>query len=255
MKTIILCGGRGSRLSEETDTKPKPMVEIGNQPILWHIMKIYSHYGFKEFVLALGYKSEVIKQYFINYHYYNSDLTVNILTGDIKNQNNHDEDWIVHLVETGRPTQTGGRIKRCMSFVGKETVMATYGDGVGDINIKRLLDFHRKHGKLATMTAVRPSARFGDLVLEGNQIVGFSEKSQTGGGWINGGFFILEPEVAEYIKEDSTPFEEDPIARLTREGQIMAYKHKSFWQPMDTIREKELLERYWKSGEAPWRIW
>ncbi|MDB9822140.1 glucose-1-phosphate cytidylyltransferase [Deltaproteobacteria bacterium] len=255
MKTIILCGGRGSRLSEETDSKPKPMVEIGNQPILWHIMKIYSHYGVKEFVLALGYKSEIIKQYFINYHYHKSDLTVNIQTGDVRHHNNHGEDWKVHLVETGRFTQTGGRIKGCMSFAGKERVMATYGDGVGNINIKKLLNFHKKHGKLATMTAVRPTARFGDLVLDGEQIVGFSEKSQTGGGWINGGFFVLEPEVAEYIEDDSMPFEAEPIVRLTREGQIMAFKHKDFWQPMDTIREKQLLEKHWSSGKAPWKIW
>jgi glucose-1-phosphate cytidylyltransferase len=255
MKTIILCGGRGSRLSEETDAKPKPMVEIGKQPILWHIMKIYSQHGMKEFVLALGYKSEIIKQYFINYHYLNSDLTVKTLTGQVEHRNNHDEDWTVHLVETGRNTQTGGRIKRCMNFAGKERVMATYGDGVGNIDIKGLVDFHKRHGKLATMTAVRPAARFGDLVLDGNQIVGFSEKSQTGGGWINGGFFVLEPEVAEYIKDDSMPFEDEPIHTLTREGQIMAFKHQDFWQPMDTIREKQLLEKYWGYGKDPWKIW
>lgn len=255
MKTIILCGGRGSRLSEETDTKPKPMVEIGNQPILWHIMKIYSHYGIKEFVLALGYKSEIIKQYFLNYHYHNSDLSISLLTGEVTHQNGHDEDWTVHLVETGHSTQTGGRIKRCINFTKKETVLATYGDGVANIDIKELLGFHKRHGKLATMTAVRPSARFGDLVLDDDHIVGFSEKSQTGGGWINGGFFVLEPEVAEYIEGDSMPFEETPIGQLTKEGQIMAYKHKGFWQPMDTLREKQLLEKYWESGKAPWKIW
>ena len=255
MKTIILCGGRGSRLSEETDTKPKPMVEIGRQPILWHIMKIYSHFGFKEFILALGYKSEIIKHYFLNYHYYNSNLTVDIRTGDVIHQNGHDEDWRVHLIETGRQTQTGGRIKRGMKYAGNESVLATYGDGVANINIPDVIAFHKKHCKLATMTAVRPAARFGDLVLDDSRIIGFSEKSQTGAGWINGGFFVLEPEVAEYIEDDSMPFESVPITRLTREGQIMAYKHDGFWQPMDTLREKQLLEDFWGAGKAPWKIW
>lgn len=255
MKTIILCGGRGSRLSEETDTKPKPMVEIGSQPILWHIMKLYSHFGFKEFILALGYKSEIIKQYFLNYHYYNSNLTVDIQTGSVTHQNSHDEDWKVHLIETGRSTQTGGRFKRGMKYAGNERVLATYGDGVANLNIADVVNFHKKHGKLATMTAVRPAARFGDLVLDDSQIIGFSEKSQAGGGWINGGFFVLEPEVAEYVEDDSMPFEGVPINKLTGEGQIMAYKHEGFWQPMDTLREKQLLEKYWESGKAPWKIW
>jgi len=255
MKVIILCGGLGTRLTEETLLKPKPMVEIGGRPILWHIMKIYSAHGFKDFVIALGYKSEIIKQYFLNYHHYQSDITVEVSSGNVAFHNTHTDDWRVHLIETGLYTQTGGRIKKGMIFAGKERVMATYGDGVGNINIRKLIRFHESHGKLATMTAVRPAARFGDLVVKGERIVGFSEKSQTGGGWINGGFFVFEPGVIDYIAGDSTPLEDDPIHRLTEAGEIMAYKHYGFWQPMDTIRERQLLDKFWHSGQAPWKIW
>ena len=255
MKVIILCGGLGTRLSEETILRPKPMVEIGGRPILWHIMQNYSYFGFNEFVLALGYKGDVIKQYFLNYHYYQNNITVDLASGNVTHHNSHKEKWKVHLLETGANTQTGGRIRRGMLFSAKERVMATYGDGVADMNIKRLLSFHKSHGKLATMTAVRPAARFGDLVLDGDRIAGFSEKSQVGGGWINGGYFVLEPEVAEYIEGDMMSFESDPINQLTKDGEIMAYKHRGFWQPMDTLREKQLLEKLWESGKSEWKIW
>ena len=255
MKTIILAGGRGSRLSEETTVKPKPMVEIGDRPILWHIMKIYSFYGIDEFIMALGYKGEIIKDFFLNYHAFMNDLTVDISTGNAKWYNSHNDNWKVHLLETGDNTQTGGRIKRAMEFAGRERVMATYGDGIANINIKKLIEFHKKHGKLATLTAVRPPARFGGLVFDGDQVVKFSEKPQAGEGWINGGFFVLDPEVADYIEGDAIPFEKKPLDNLAKEGQLMAYKHEGYWQPMDVIREKELLQNLWESGNAPWKVW
>lgn len=255
MKTIILAGGRGTRLTEETTAKPKPLVQIGNYPILWHIMKIYSFYGVKEFVIALGYMGELIREYFLNYKFNNSDFAVNLSTGDIKLYNSHIDNWIVHLLETGEVTQTGGRIKRAMQFIGKDRVLASYGDGLANININELIKFHEQHGKLATLTAVRPPARFGGLVLNDNKIVEFSEKPLAGEGWINGGFFVLEPEVVDYIEGDSTPFEFAPLENLARDGQLMAYKHEHFWQPMDVIREKQILEKLWNSGEAPWKIW
>ena len=255
MKAIILAGGLGTRLSEETSLKPKPMVEIGGYPILWHIMKIYSVYGIREFITALGYKGEIIKGYFTNYHNLNTDISVDISSGKIKRYNSHDENWIVHLLDTGVDTQTGGRIKRAMQFAGGERVMATYGDGLANINISELLKFHKSHGKLATLTAVRPPSRFGAIDFSGDQVVDFREKPQVGEGWINGGFFVLEPEVAGYIEGDDMPFERYPLETLSKEGQLMAYRHDGFWQPMDVIREKQLLEKLWQSGNAPWKVW
>ena len=255
MKVIILAGGRGTRLSEETDMKPKPMVEIGGYPILWHIMKTYSHYNANEFVIALGYKGEVLKEYFLRYHDYSTDLSVDLGSGNIERLNSHDENWIVHLLDTGINTETGGRIKRAMEFVGKERVMCTYGDGVGSIEIDSLLKFHEQHGKLATLTAVHPPSRYGALIFDGEQVIEFSEKPQIGEGWINGGFFVLEPEVREYIEGDSMPFELLPLEKLATEGQLMAYKHFGYWQPMDTIREKNILNNFWEAGKAPWKTW
>ena len=255
MKVIILAGGLGTRLTEETIVKPKPMVEIGGFPIIWHIMKIYSKYGIKEFIPTLGYKGEIIKDYFINYQNSRTNLSVNMATGDINRYDNHDENWIVHLLDTGNETQTGGRIKKAMQFVGKERILATYGDGLSNVNISELLEFHKSHGKLATLTAVRPPSRFGEINFEGDQVVDFSEKPQIGEGWINGGFFVFEPEVANYIKGDSMPLERYPFETLSKDGQLMAYRHNDFWQPMDVIREKELLEDLWKSGKAPWKNW
>mgnify|MGYP001189739550 CR=1 FL=1 len=255
MKTIILAGGRGTRLTEETNVKPKPMVEIGGYPILWHIMKLYSFYDIKEFVIALGYKGGLIKGFFQNYHNYNTDFTVDLSSGNISRHNSHNEEWNVHLVDTGVETNTGGRIRRGMKYAGRERVMATYGDGVGSINITKLLEFHKSHGKKATLTAVRPPSRFGGLLFDGDQVVEFTEKPQIGEGWINGGFFVLEPEVAEYIEGDSSSFEGKPLENLAKDGQLMAYKHDGYWQPMDTIREKNLLQELWESGKAPWKVW
>ena len=255
MKVIILAGGLGTRLTEETTLKPKPMVEIGGYPILWHIMKIYSAYGINEFIPTLGYKGEVIKNYFINYQNANTNISVDVSTGEIKRHDAHDENWIVHLLDTGHDTQTGGRIKKAMQFAGREHVMATYGDGLANINISELLEFHKSHGKLATLTAVRPPSRFGAIDFKGDQVVGFKEKPQVGDGWINGGFFVLEPGVADYIEGDDMPFERFPLETLSKEGQLMAYRHDGFWQPMDVIREKQLLEKLWESGNAPWKVW
>jgi len=256
MKVAILAGGLGTRLAEETETKPKPMVEIGGRPILWHIMMHYYHYNLKEFVIALGYKGEVIKKYMVDYCSLSSNLTVNLSSGLVKKHGVYDElDWTIDLIETGTSTNTGGRIKRLAPYIGKETFMLTWGDGVSDINLHDLLAFHRAHGKLATLTAVRPPARFGHLELDGNQIVEFSEKPQTREGWINGAFFVLEPEVFDYIDGDDTQWEKEPLERLAADGQLMAYKHSSFWQCMDTIRDKKLLETLWQNGNAPWKIW
>ncbi|NUM80676.1 glucose-1-phosphate cytidylyltransferase [bacterium] len=255
MKAIILAGGLGTRLSEETILRPKPMVEIGGMPILWHIMKIYSAGGINEFVITLGYKGEIIKDYFLNYHYRSSSITVDLSNGEIKQHTAHNENWKVHLIDTGLHTQTGGRIKRGMIFSERERVLATYGDGLADIPIKKLIEFHKSHGKLATLTAVRPPSRFGGLIFDGNRVSEFSEKPQVGEGWINGGFFVLEPEVAEYVASDQTPFEREPLERLAQEGQLMAYKHDGFWQPMDTLRERGMLEDQWNSGNPPWKMW
>lgn len=255
MKVAILAGGHGTRLAEETEVKPKPMVEIGGRPILWHIMKIYDHYNFKDFVIALGYKGEVIKKYMLDYCKLCSDLTINLKNGDVKYHNGDNIDWKVQLIDTGLHTMTGGRIKRLAPYINDGTFMLTWGDGVSDINLKDLLLFHRSHGKLATLTAVRPPARYGQLELKGDTVVEFTEKPQTKEGWINGAFFVLEPGIFDYIEGDDTQWEKEPLENLAKDGQLMAYKHPSFWQCMDTLREKYILQKYWNSGDAPWKIW
>lgn len=255
MKVGILAGGLGTRLAEETETKPKPMVEIGGKPIMWHIMMHYSHYNFNEFVIALGYKAEVIKKYMVDYCSLNSNLTVSLRNGDVKRHGGYQPDWTVNLIDTGISTNTGGRIKRLAPYMGNETFMLTWGDGVSDVNLHELLDFHRSHGKLATLTAVRPPARFGHLDLNENQISEFSEKPQTREGWINGAFFVLEPGVFDYIEGDDTQWEKAPLENLARDGQLMAYKHNSYWQCMDTLRDKRSLESLWNNGNAPWKTW
>lgn len=256
MKVGILAGGYGTRLAEETEIKPKPMVEIGGMPILWHIMMGYSHYGYKDFVIALGYKGEAIKRYMVDYSALSSNLTVNLKNGHVsRHGENGAQDWTVELIETGQSTMTGGRIKRLQPYMGNETFMMTWGDGVSTVNLDDLLAFHREHGKLCTLTAVRPPARYGHLEFEGNQIREFTEKPQAAEGWINGAFFVMEPEVFDYIEGDETQFEREPLERLAEDGQLMAYKHAGFWQCMDTRRDKHTLERLWESGEAPWKTW
>jgi len=255
MKTIILAGGAGTRLSEETGVKPKPMLEIGEHPVLWHIMQIYAFYGFSEFLVALGYKGEVIKDYFLNFYARNADLTVRLGQGENEIHSASPPNWTVHLVDTGLATQTGGRMKRLSSWIGNETFLMTYGDGVADVDLKSLVAFHRSHGKLATITAVRPPARFGALVLEADRVASFAEKPQTGEGWINGGFFVLEPRVLDLIGGDDTLWEMDPLNTLAARGELMAFRHAGFWQPMDTLREKRLLDDLWRSGHAPWKCW
>jgi len=255
MKVVILAGGFGTRLSEETEIKPKPMVEIGGKPILWHIMKIYSSFGFNDFIICLGYKGYVIKEYFANYFLHMSDVTIDLKNNKIEIHNVKSEPWRVTLVDTGLNTMTGGRIKRIQQYVADETFMLTYGDGLGNININELLEFHRKHGKYATITAVQPTGRFGALKLKGNQVLAFKEKPKGDGGWINGGFFVLEPEIFNYIEGDETVWEKEPLENLAKDGQLMAYKHKGFWKPMDTLRDKRELESLWQSGNPPWKIW
>lgn len=255
MKVGILAGGYGSRLAEETEIKPKPMVEIGGKPILWHIMMIYSHYGFNEFAIALGYKGHVIKKYMVDYSSLNSNLTVNLKNGQIDRHGADGHDWTVDLIDTGLNTMTGGRIKKLIPYMGNETFMLTWGDGVATVDLNQLLDFHRSHGKLATLTAVRPPARYGHLEFDGDNIKQFTEKPQTAEGWINGAFFVLEPEVYDYIDGDDTQFEKEPLERLAADGQLMAYRHTGFWQCMDTLREKYILENLWSSDSPPWKIW
>jgi len=254
-KVVILAGGLGTRLAEETDVKPKPMVEIGGKPILWHIMMQYSNFGFSNFVIALGYKGEVIKRYMADYCSLHSDLTVNMRTGEVTLDRHYNLDWTVELIETGLKTETAGRLKRVFNRLGNKTFMMTYGDGVSNVNLRELLAFHRAHGKLATLTAVRPPARFGHLEFKGNQVHRFSEKSQTDVGWINGGFLVLEPGVIDYIDSDDQKWEREPLERLAADGQLMAYQHDDFWQCMDTLRDKQLLEKLWDSGDAPWKVW
>lgn len=256
MKVAILAGGVGTRLAEETAVKPKPMVEIGGRPILWHIMKHYSHYGYSEFVIALGYKGEIIKRYIMDYSSLQSNLTVQIRDGSMQiHDTEQHPDWTVHLIDTGLDTLTGGRIKRLAPYLGKGTFMLTWGDGVSNVNLDKLLAFHRSHGKLATLTAVRPTARFGHLELQGDQITEFSEKPQTKQGWINGAFFVLEPGVFDYIDGDQTQWERKPMEQLAGDGQLMAYKHNGFWQCMDTLRDKVLLNELWQTGKALWKTW
>ncbi len=254
MKVGILAGGLGTRLSEETVVKPKPMVEIGGKPILWHIMRSYADYGYKEFVIALGYKGEIIKDYFLNYRKRTCSLTVQLSSGDLMVHNGHTEDWTVHLIDTGAKTQTGGRVKRIAEYIGNEPFMLTYGDGVCNVDMRKLLEFHREQGKIATVTAVRPPARFGGLRFEGEKVASFAEKSQTGEGWINGGFFVIEPEIVNYITSDDIPFEHNPMDRLTHEGQLAAYCHDGFWQCMDTLRDVQLLENMCALGQMPWSV-
>ena len=257
MKVAILAGGIGARLAEETETKPKPMVEIGGNPILWHIMMHYAYYGFKDFIIALGYKGEYIKKYMVDYCRLCSNLTVNLQNGDVEihDGGGYKADWTVELIDTGRDTMTGGRIKRLAPYLGNETFMLTWGDGVSDVNLRDLLNFHKSHGKLATLTAVRPSARFGHLNLDGDMIIEFSEKPQTSEGWINGAFFVLEPGVFDYIDGDTTMWEKKPLEQLAKDGQLVAYRHSSFWHCMDTLRDKRRLDAMWQGGNPPWKIW
>lgn len=254
MKTVILAGGLGTRLAEETDMKPKPMVEIGGSPILWHVMKIYSAAGFTEFILALGYRSEVIKHYFLDYHRLRNDLTISG-EGHVDVHDGDHDDWRIHLIDTGIDTQTGGRLGRLRDHLRDGAFMLTYGDGLADVDCAKLVEFHRAHGKLATVTAVRPPARFGGLLFDGDLVTEFTEKPQIGEGWINGGFFVLEPEVLDYIDGDDTIWEREPLERLAREGQLVAYKHEGFWQPMDTLRDLRNLESLWAGGSPPWKTW
>ena len=254
MKVVILAGGLGTRLSEETEVKPKPMVEVGEHPILWHIMKTYAHYGFSDFFLALGYKGEFIKRYFLDHYSLGGSLRVNLASGLVEDLEKNTEDWTVQLMDTGQQTQTGGRIKRLQTWLKDGTFMATYGDGVCDVDLQMLLEFHRSQGKMATVTAVRPPSRFGGLVFEGNLVKEFSEKPQIGEGWINGGYFVFEPQIFDYLSGDSSILEVDALEKIAAEGQLAAYRHEGFWQCMDTLREKKLLETLWQSGKAPWKV-
>lgn len=251
MKVIILAGGFGTRLSEYTETIPKPMVNVGGRPILWHIMRSYAHFGHKDFYLALGYKAEVIKEYFLHYRSINADFTIDLSSGVVEPHQVEDIDWRVTLINTGLNTMTGGRVKRLRSFIGNEPFMLTYGDGVADIDINALLKFHKSHGKMVTLSAVRPAARFGDLDFDGDRVSSFQEKSQLHEGWINGGYFIIEPEFFDLIDDDSQMFEREPFERVVSAGELMAYKHQGFWHCMDTKRDHELLETMWMKG-APW---
>lgn len=254
MKVVILCGGLGTRLSEETQIRPKPMVEIGGWAMLWHIMKIYERHGHSDFILALGYKGEMIKDYFLNYHARQSDLIVHLKSGQVDYTNPTAEDWRVTLVDTGARSQTGGRVLRLRPHLQSGgTFMLTYGDGVSDVDLTALLAFHRSHGHLATVTAVRPTARFGDLRITDNRVSKFEEKPQAGEGWINGGFFVFEPEIFDFIADDATVLEKAPLEQLAQQGELMAYKHHGYWQSMDTLRDKQALEELWVNGKAPWK--
>lgn len=255
MKAVILAGGLGTRISEESHLKPKPMIEIGGKPIIWHIMKIYSHYGINEFVICLGYKGYVIKEYFANYFLHMSDVTFDMAENRMHIHTRHAEPWRVTLIDTGESTATGGRLKRVREYLGDETFCLTYGDGVANVDVTRLLDFHRNHGKLATVTAVQPPGRFGALDLQGEQVRGFQEKPRGDGGWINGGFFVLEPGIVDYIDGDDSIWEQEPMRRLAEVGQLTAYLHRGFWQAMDTLRDRNLLEEHWNNGQAEWKIW
>lgn len=256
MKAVILAGGLGSRLSEETTLRPKPMVEIGGKPILWHIMKTYAFYGITEFIVALGYKAEFVKDYFLSFYAINNDLTIDLGSGATTiHKNGTQSDWKVHLVDTGLHTQTGGRLKRLKKWFDKdETFFFTYGDGVSDLNIRALLDFHQRQGKIATVTTVRSPARFGRIGFDGDQVTEFYEKPETGEGWINGGYFVLNTKAIDYIEDDETIWEREPIVRLAHGGQLAGYRHHGFWSCMDTLKEKNLLEELWNSGNAPWKI-
>ena len=257
MKAIILAGGLGSRLSEETSLRPKPMVEIGGRPILWHIMKIYSHYGIHEFIVCLGYKGYVVKEFFSNYFLHASDVTIDLLNNKVEMHRNTSEPWRVTLVDTGANTMTGGRLKRVLPYVENEEAFCfTYGDGVADVDIHSLIAFHHSHGKLVTLTATQPRGKFGALEIDrGGGVTEFTEKPRGDGRWINGGFFVLSPKVGAYIHDDAMPWEREPMETLAREGQVAAFKHSGFWQPMDTLHDKQMLEGLWASEQAPWKVW
>ena len=255
MKVVILAGGLGTRLSEETELRPKPMVDIGERPILWHIMKSYATQGFKEFFVALGYKGEVIKRYFLDYHGMSKSVTIDVATGRASFHESEVDDWKVHLMDTGLKTSTGGRVKRLQPWLEDGAFMLTYGDGVSDVDMNQLLAFHRKHGKIATLTAVRPPARFGALNFDGDMVTEFMEKPQIGEGWINGGFMCLEPRIFSYMKDDDDSLEADVLTRLAKDRELVAYRHDRFWQSMATLRDVRLLESLWQSGRAPWRNW
>ncbi|WAC11928.1 glucose-1-phosphate cytidylyltransferase [Dyadobacter pollutisoli] len=256
MKVVLLAGGLGTRLSEETVLRPKPMVEIGGSPILWHIMKIYASHGFNEFVICLGYKGYVIKEYFANYFLHQSDVTFDMKENKMEIHNSQAEPWKVTLVDTGFDTMTGGRVKRVQKYLNNEPFLLTYGDGVGSINIREVVDFHRQNNKFLTVTAVQPSGRFGALnISDNNSVLSFMEKPKGDGAWINGGFFVCQPQILDYISDDSTIFEKEPLENIAADGQMIAYKHSGFWKPMDTLRDKQELENLWDSGEAPWKNW
>lgn len=256
MKAVILAGGLGTRIAEESDMKPKPMVEVGGKPLLWHIMKIYAHHNIKDFVICLGYKGYIIKEFFVNYYRHMSDMTIDLKTGEVRILNNQAEDWLITLVDTGPETMTGGRLKRVAPYLADETFCLTYGDGLSDINISAKLEFHRQHGKLATVTAVQPPGRFGVLNIDSNHhVLSFEEKPSDEIGWINGGFFVLEPGIIEYIEGDNTSWERAPLANLAKSGQLAAFQHTGFWQPCDTLRDKRELDALWATGKAPWCTW
>jgi len=255
MKAVILAGGLGTRISEESHLRPKPMIEIGGKPIIWHIMKLYTHFGITDFVVCLGYKGYVIKEYFANYFLHMSDVTFDMAENRMHIHNRHAEPWRVTLVDTGDTTATGGRLKRAREYLGEETFCLTYGDGLADVDIRGLLDFHRRHRRLATVTAVQPPGRFGALELDGARVRGFQEKPSGDGGWINGGFFVLEPGVFDCIGGDTTVWENEPMRQLAADGQLMSFLHHGFWQPMDTLRDRTLLENRWNSGNAEWQLW
>jgi glucose-1-phosphate cytidylyltransferase len=254
MKVVILAGGFGTRLSELTESIPKPMVAIGRRPILWHIMRTYAHFGHNEFHLALGYKAALIKEYFLNYKSLNANLTVDLATGTVLSHQTEEIDWKVTLVDSGLSSMTGGRVKRLQPFIGNETFMLTYGDGVSDIDLDALLRFHRSHGKMVTVTAVHPGARFGELVIDSDKVESFVEKPQMQNGWINGGYFVIEPEFFDFLEGDSTVLEKEPLETVARLGELMAYRHEGFWQCMDTKRDRDLLEDLWQSGKARWAV-
>ena len=254
MKVLLLAGGFGTRLSEYTETIPKPMVTVGGRPILWHIMRTYAHFGHKDFYLALGYKAALIKEYFLHYRPLNADFTVDLATGSVSPHQVDDVDWRVTLVDTGLETMTGGRVKRLKSFIGNEPFMLTYGDGVADIDLNALLAFHRSHGKMVTVTAVHPGARFGELMVQDGQVSSFQEKPQMGQGWVNGGFFVIQPEFFDLIVGDKTILERDPLEHVARIGELMAYQHHGFWQCMDTKRDRDALEELWQAGSAVWKV-
>ena len=255
MKCVILAGGLGTRISEETSSRPKPMVEIGGKPILWHVMKIYSAHGIRDFIICAGYKGYVIKEYFANYFLHMSDITFDMQNNTMEVHERHAEPWKVTVIDTGDETMTGGRLKRIARYVGDETFCFTYGDGVGDVDVTAAIAAHNASGKKATVTSVQPPGRFGMLDIEGNSVVGFLEKPEGDGGWINGGFFVLEPSVFDYVEDDSMIWEREPLQQLAAAGQLNAFHHRGFWQPMDTLREKQMLESLWDSGNAPWKVW